>query len=281
MTMRSNRQMDLPDMICFRVTRDCNARCRFCLAPPEGNQPSAATLLSRIDWLLARGVKTIHFCGGEPTVHQGIAELLTHVHSIGACSRLTTNGISLPANLAAVLRKTNTAVKVSLHGDKDHHNDIMGVKSFHHTTRNIKRLLAEGVDTSIQATVVAKQFWVIDWLAEFCLESGVRRLSLLPFIPRGDGMNCRDEFAMTTMERSTLRTLVKRKRHALNGRLDMRWLDFNTQPIHVVEADGRVVLEAATGTMDEVLYQIPAVDNSTHSIHFSHHRNDLRDAQAL
>lgn len=200
----------LPEMICFRVTRDCNARCRFCLAPPEGEQPDAATLKNRIDWLLAHGVKTIHFCGGEPTIHPALAELFTHVHERGGKSRLTTNAIAIPDTLLPLLRTTATEVKVSLHGDQEHHNAIMGVTSFQHTIRNIKRLISARVNTSIQSTVVAGQNGVVDWLIVFCLESGVRRLSLLPFIPRGNGNGCSDEFALTPLQRRELRDQIKK-----------------------------------------------------------------------
>lgn len=260
MTMPLKQQIELPQMICFRITRNCNAHCRFCLAPPEGDQPDEASLKHRIDWLLARGVKTIHFCGGEPTIHPALAELLMHVHTSGGKNRLTTNGITIPDSLLPVLRATATEVKVSLHGDQDHHNAMVGVTAFKLTTGNIKRLLTAGVNTSIQTTVVAEQIGVIDWLSGFCLEAGVQRLSILPFIPRGNGADCSDEFALTPLQRRNLRDLVKKKRHALNGRVDVRWLDFSARPIHVVEADGRIILEAATETMDEVLCEIHDAD---------------------
>ena len=261
MTMPLSQQIELPQMICFRVTRNCNARCRFCLAPPEGDQPDKATLKNRIDWLLACGVRTIHFCGGEPTIHPALAELLVHVHTHGGKNRLTTNAIVIPNSLLPVLRTTATEVKVSLHGDQNHHNAMVGVTSFKHTTRNIKRLVAAGVNTSIQTTVVAEQTWVIEWLSEFCLEEGVRHLSILPFILRGNGVDCSDEFAHTPLQRHKLHDLVKKKRHALNGRVDVRWLDFSARPIHVVEVDGRIILEAATEAMDRVLCHIPGSKN--------------------
>ena len=266
MNMPLKQQIKLPELICFRVTRNCNARCRFCLAPPEGDQPDEASLKHRIDWLLAHGVRTIHFCGGEPTIHPALAELLMHVHTHGGKNRLTTNAIAIPDRLPPVLRTTATEVKVSLHGDQDHHNAMVGVTAFKHTTRNIKRLLAAGVNTSIQATVVAEHSWVIDWLSEFCLEVGVRRLSILPFIPRGNGASCSDKFSLTPLQRRNLRDQVKKKRHALNRRVDMRWLDFSARPIHVVEADGRLILEAAMETMDEVLCQIPGSVTVHHEI---------------
>ncbi len=264
MRLALKQQIVLPEMICFRITRNCNARCRFCLAPPEGDQPDEASLKCRIDWLLAHGVKTIHFCGGEPTIHPALAELLMYVHTCGGKNKLTTNAIAIPDSVLPVLRTTATEVKVSLHGDQEHHNAMVGVTSFKHTTRNIKRLLAAGVNTSIQSTVVAEHAWVIDWLVGFCLEAGVKRLSILPFIPRGNGADCSDEFALTPLQRRNLRDLVKKKRHALNGRVDVRWLDFSSRPLHVVEANGKVILEAATESMDEVLCHIP--DSSTAQI---------------
>lgn len=257
MISKPPRQLRLPHQICFRVTRDCNARCRFCLAPPEGDQPTAPVLDQRIDWLLARGVDTLHFCGGEPTLHPALGELLQRVRTGGGKNRLTTNAIVLSDRLLLDLRETATAVKVSLHGDQPRHDALVGVSAFKHTSRNLERLREAGIPTSIQSTLVANQTEVIDWLIDYCLQLGVRRLSLMPFIPRGRGTDCRDAFALTPAQRRGLRNQVKERRHGLNGRLDLRWLDFTSQPLVVVEADGRIVREAATEQLDEVIYRIP------------------------
>jgi MoaA/NifB/PqqE/SkfB family radical SAM enzyme len=248
---------DLPPSICFRITRYCNAHCGFCLAPPDGAHPDVETLLLRIDWLLLHGVNTIHFCGGEPTIHPGLEQLLLHVHTQGGKAKLTTNGIKLPATLLPILRTTNTQVKVSLHGNRAHHDTMVGLKAFDQTTGTIVRLIAAGIRTSVQTTVVAGASEVVDWVSEFCLNNRVRRLSILPFIPRGNGLEHQCEFELSSCQRRALRELVVQKRRALSGRLDLRWLDFNAQFLHVVEADGRVIIERATDAQDKVLYRIP------------------------
>ena len=259
----SSMSLDLPMTICFRVTRYCNARCGFCLAPPDGSHPDGNTLAHRIDWLLSRGVKTVHFCGGEPTIHPALPQLLARVHARGAKTKLTTNAIALPDALLPILRAIGTEVKVSVHGDREHHDKIVGRVAFDSTTRNLRRLLDARVSTSVQTTVVAHGTWVVDWVAEFCLGEGVRRLSILPFIPRGSGYSRRSEYGLSIAERSALRRHVKSRRRALTGRLDVRWLDFTARPTHVVEADGRVVLEGATDSMDSILCEIPkATQNS-------------------
>ena len=249
--------IDLPPTLCFRVTRYCNARCGFCLAPPDGAHPDVGTLIRRLDWLLLRGVKTIHFCGGEPTIHPGLPVLLEHVQAQGGTMKLTTNGITLSDVLLTTLYATHTQVKVSLNGNREHHDAMVGRKAFEHTTRNLQRLIAAGIRTSVQTTVVAGAQEVVEWVAGFCLETKIRRLSIMPFIPRGNGLDRREAYEMSSVQRRALRELVAQKRRALSGRLDLRWLDFTARPIHVVEADGRVILEGATEAKDDVLCQIP------------------------
>jgi MoaA/NifB/PqqE/SkfB family radical SAM enzyme len=251
-------RINLPSTICFRVTRNCNARCGFCLAPPEGVQPDETTLIKRIDWLFSHGVETFHFCGGEPTVHPALPELLTHVHAMQGKSRLTTNAISISEDLISTLVGTGTLVKVSLHGDRRHHDEMVGRRAFDRTTRNLSRLIAGGARVSVQTTVVASQTWVVDRMVEFCIQARVRRLSFLPFVPRGSGSALRREYGLSATEREALRKRIKTKRRLLGRLLDVRWLDFNAQPLHVVEADGRIVLEGATESVDEVIARIPA-----------------------
>lgn len=246
----------LPATVCFRVTRYCNARCGFCLAPPDGAHPSASVLKQRIDWLVGRGVKVVHFCGGEPTIHPALGELLMHTLARNCGSRLTTNGIVSPEPLLPALRAARTKVKVSLHGDRAHHDAIVGRTGFDLTTRHLRQLVAAGIATGVQTTVVAGGEWVLDWVADFCLAEHVRQLCILPFIPRGNGYRTQVEYGLTPARRGQLREAVRRKRHALQGRVDVRWLDFSSQAVPVVEADGRVVLERASEPMDTVLGEI-------------------------
>ncbi|SCK08185.1 Radical SAM superfamily protein [Variovorax sp. HW608] len=247
----------LPSTVCLRVTRYCNARCRFCLAPPDGVHPSADILKQRVDWLAKHGVRTIHFCGGEPTIHPGLPALLSHAQARGCATRLTTNGIVLPDALLSALRANGTEVKLSLHGDRMHHDTIVGRPAFDLATQHLHSLMSGGVSATVQTTVIAGAEWVLDWMADYCLAHGVRRLSILPFIPRGNGYRVQGEYGLTTTQRGELRERVRRKRHALQGRLDVRWLDFASKSLHVVEADGRVVLERASEAMDTVLGAIP------------------------
>lgn len=244
-------------MICFRVTRKCNARCQFCLAPPEGACPDLSDLIRRLEWLLSHKVKMIHFCGGEPTIYPDLEKLISFVHENGGKVKMTTNGIGIADSLISLLYDTRAEVKVSLHGSREHHDSITGVRAFDHTVANIKRLVKSGVKSSVQSTIIAEKPDMVHWLSDFCLDAGVRRLSILPFIPRGKGSDVRDRFELSSIQRRQLKDIVKAKRRKLNTRLDLRWLDFNTKQFHVVEADGRIILEEMNEKRDKVLYEIP------------------------
>ncbi len=247
----------LPEVICFRVTRYCNARCGFCLAPPDGAHPDVSTLTSRIDWLLASGVRIFHFCGGEPTIHPALADLIEYVHRQGGKTRLTTNGILLPERVLAVLKLHRTSVKVSVHGDREYHDRMVGRVAFDQTSENLRRMVASRLDVSVQTTVVSGGEGVVTWMAAYCVKMGVRRLSILPFIPRGSGYGRRGEYELTDAERQSLRELVSRTRKAYSPRLEIRWLDFTVRPVPVMEADGRVLLEGATESLDRVSAEMP------------------------
>ncbi len=216
------------------------------------------TLVHRLDWLMSQGVRTFHFCGGEPAIHPELPRLLAHVHARRGKARVTTNGIEISGPLLSALRATGSRVKVSLHGDRAYHNKMVGCDAFDTTTDNLRGLLAPGVSTSVQTTVVQGGAWVVDWLIDFCLESGVRRLSILPFLPRGNGRGRRDHYGLSTAQRRSLHDLVRARRRALNGRLDLRWLDLSARPVHVVEVDGRIILEGPTEARDRDICRIPA-----------------------
>jgi MoaA/NifB/PqqE/SkfB family radical SAM enzyme len=149
-----------------------------------------------------------------------------------------------------------THVKLSLHGDRSHHNKIIGCDGFDHTVRNLQRLQKIGVPVSVQTTLIARGEWVLDWAIDFCLRQNVRRLSFLPFIARGRGAEVRHKYVLSTFDRSMLRNLVKQKRRVLSNRLDVRWLDMSASRLCVIEVDGRILIERGNEGLDHFVGNI-------------------------
>ena len=250
-------RVKLPDNVCLRVSHRCNACCGFCLAPSDGTTVDVATLKHRLDWLLSSGVRDIHFCGGEPTIHPALPELLTYLRNLKGKPKVTTNAIEITDEVLAAFRSTGTRVKVSLHGDRSHHNQMVGCDAFDRTVPNLKRLISAGIKPSVQTTVVAEGLWVLDWAIEFCMKVGVTKLTVLPFVPRGNGWKQREQFELRASQRTALHNQVREKRRVLGNRLDLRWLDISASRIHVVEPDGRIVLERWSEASDQLVCRIP------------------------
>jgi MoaA/NifB/PqqE/SkfB family radical SAM enzyme len=238
------------ESVCFRVTRYCNARCGFCLAPNDGHHPDEAVLVDRIDRLVDRGVRKVHFCGGEPTIHPALPALLRHTRARGAHPAVTTNGMVLSDALLDAIVATGAPVKVSLHGDQPHHDAIVGRAAYEPATANLRRMLRRGVAASVQTTIVRDHLDALDFVARWCRDERVRRLSIVPFVPRGLGRDRIADYGLAPTERRALRERVAAWRRRLAGRVDVRWLDFATRPVPVMEADGRFVLEGPRDAVD-------------------------------
>ena len=142
------------------VTDRCNYRCAYCM-PEELEdrmqfQPRSALLtfeeLERVIGVFAGlGVRKVRLTGGEPTVRNGIVELVQRVARVPGIEQvvMTTNG-HLLAELAAPLRAAGlSAVNVSVDTlDPDRFRAITG-------RGDLARVLA-GIDAAIAAGLTVK-----------------------------------------------------------------------------------------------------------------------------
>ena len=251
-----SKTLRVPDMVCVRVTRACNAHCSFCLAPPDGHHPPTETLQTRIDWLFDHGLRTAHFCGGEPTLHRGLPQLLAQARARGGKTRMTTNGVALPEAVLAELRASATRVKVSVHGDAAHHDHVVGRTAYNAVTSTIHRLVSSNVHTTLQTTLLANNLEGFDSVLALSVRLGVQGLTAMPFIPRGSGLGCAEQFALSEHQRQQARERVRQARRTFIGRLDVRWVDLVTKPFCVLEPDGRLVVEGRHESVDVELTQL-------------------------
>lgn len=142
------------------VTDRCNYRCSYCM--PEALedrmqfQPRAALLsfeeLERVVGVFARlGVRKIRLTGGEPTVRQGIVELVRRLAAVPGIEQvvMTSNG-HLLAELAAPLAEAGlTAINISI--------DTLDPERFRAITSrgDLARVLA-GIDAAVAAGLRVK-----------------------------------------------------------------------------------------------------------------------------
>jgi len=95
----------------------CNHRCLFCAVDYLEYQPrflDAAVLKARLTELAGLGLKSVMFAGeGEPLLHRGIADIVTHTRAAGVEAALVSNAVLLREELARAILPSLTWVKVS------------------------------------------------------------------------------------------------------------------------------------------------------------------------
>ncbi|MFH1018359.1 MAG: radical SAM protein [Pseudomonadota bacterium] len=129
--------MPLTSRVDIHVGYSCNERCKFCYYIQTVNDRTKKKDLSteevkrRIRYIRSRGIRTLDFTGGEPTIRTDLAELARYSKSLGFESvSLITNGIRLaqPAYAASCVEAGIDDFLISIHGyEPAVHDRVTGV----------------------------------------------------------------------------------------------------------------------------------------------------------
>ncbi len=154
------------------------------LLPGSANRHGVTyeSIQRRLRWLAAAGVHKVHLCGGEPTIRRDLPDIIREMMDSGLVCAVTTNGILLPSVLLEQLRLADAKVKVSIHGPKALHDSILGRNCYERVDRNVARLQDAGVTIGIQTVVTRQKPDIHEWMIDYCLRLGIRKLRLLPFV---------------------------------------------------------------------------------------------------
>ncbi len=145
------------DLMVSAMTKDgkwhCNQKCVHCYAAGQVHADEAE--LSTEDWkkildkLRSIGVPQVTFTGGEPTMRDDLAELVSYARWF--VSRLNTNGIRLTKEYCESLRKAELdSVQITFYSaDPEVHNRLVGAPQYENTVRGIENALEAGLSISI------------------------------------------------------------------------------------------------------------------------------------
>ena len=191
------RGMQVPPFLVLSVTSRCNLRCTGCFAGAVGitlDTPTTRKPLGLDDWRrvieesAALGVMGFVIAGGEPFLLPEIATLFQHFSD--RMFLVFTNGTALRDRAYELLKSCrNTAVVVSLEGDRELTDERRGSGVYESALRALDRLRAAGVLTGLSVTVGAAN---IDyWTDEKRIDALIARSGPLAFfieqIPTGEG----------------------------------------------------------------------------------------------
>jgi len=170
-----------PVLCNYYLTYRCNASCAFCdiseRPSPYADVDSVARNLRDLQKL---GVKVIDFTGGEPLLHQDIAEILKEARKLGFISTLTTNCLLYPKK-AASIRGMVDMLHFSLDSPiPEEHNQSRGVDCFRFFTESLDIAAQLGEKPDILFTVFRNNIHQIE---EVWKEYAVKRNLMLILNP--------------------------------------------------------------------------------------------------
>jgi radical SAM protein with 4Fe4S-binding SPASM domain len=183
----------------WKLTDDCNLRCRYCYAESGGASPRMPlTELSRV----AREVAVISssvehvLSGGEPLLHPEALEFGELLNSMGNSISLLTNGTLVNASNAQRIANFSDRIKISLDGSTEAiHAITRGRGNYAAVVAAIDMLAALGAKVQVAMTVHKQNLGDI--------EAMTRRygsmLTFQPLFPAGRGAR-RDDLHLTGSE---------------------------------------------------------------------------------
>ena len=190
----------------------CNNNCPHCyshdrrvpLAKPVPLLSPLPSLLSLIQWrdvlerLATIGVPHAIFTGGEPTLFDGLPELVRRSTELGLVSGVNTNGrrLSDPAYVESLRAAGLDHVQITLQSyDPAVHDAMSGAAAFDETVRGLKNSLAAGLHAITNTTLTRRNVGQAGRLVEFLHGLGITTFAMNGMIFAGGGRTSGDEIA--------------------------------------------------------------------------------------
>ena len=175
-----------PASVNFEITHECNAKCKFCSIRSREHQKFAKLedLIFLVDAFKKNNVMRINFFGGEPFIYPQIVPLMKHAKDQGFFVSAITNGLNLDEELCLKIKDYVDVVGVSLHGDRETHENLIGIPgSYDSTIAAIASLEKYNIPTGINMTVTGDNYKQITQVAKIKDEIDVQFIALNRFIP--------------------------------------------------------------------------------------------------
>ena len=126
----------------LQLNTNCNFKCKFCSREKMANRSIDYTDFKYVINILSKvGIKDIYITGGEPLLHPKIDDMIEYALTKKMSISILTNGFYIDKHVE--LLKKVACLSVSLHGEKETHNRIVGVKCYDKIINNINLLLGK------------------------------------------------------------------------------------------------------------------------------------------
>lgn len=179
----------LPMAVTVQITAKCNLYCSHC-AVVSAATSGATWTKCMVDQLFAElGDRTpiLDITGGEPLLAWEVVSLFgRRAATQKMLWGITTNGTLLTdRHVQDMLEMGIYAVKVSVDGLREHHDEMRGPGNFERALQAIRRLVRVGIPVGVQTTLSQTNRHEIRELVSIMDDEGVSSLILFPLMPLG------------------------------------------------------------------------------------------------
>ncbi len=187
------------------LTYRCNNACPHCYSKDRDQRQrlggGVRPLLSMPQWrrvlrrLAKIGVPHVIFTGGEPTLFEGLCELVGVATRLGLVAGLNTNGRRLSD--ASFVRSLEAAgldhVQITLESHRPEvHNAMTAADSFSETVGGVRNALSGGLHALTNTTLTERNIDHAGQTVEFLHSLGLRTFAMNGMIHAGGGCGCRE-----------------------------------------------------------------------------------------
>ena len=199
----------------IEVTYNCPLSCVHCSSdanPEHQLSMSIEKCIEIINDALSIGVKEITFSGGEPLVWNGIKDAIIYSKKVGLRCGIYTSGNCV--NLEELLGELGIAgvdkLIFSIHSDneKEHNRVTRKADSFKNTLKAIAIARSLETITEIHFVALASNYKRLTNVVELAQANGVKRVSVLRFVPQGRGLLISDKDTMNKAQNLELKNII-------------------------------------------------------------------------
>lgn len=179
----------------LELSYKCNLNCIHCSSEGSSELVQQISLDKAQQTILSGknlGVNKVSLSGGEPFLWKGIHSLITFINSNGIFQNIYTSGTTPNFNhtineLKSI--KNRVSIIVSIYGSSPSiHDSITGVDgSFDKTINSVKTAIQNGINTEVHFVPMMINYLELLPLSNLLTQVGVKKLSILRFVPQGRG----------------------------------------------------------------------------------------------
>lgn len=194
------------------LTYCCQNRCGHCYNEPrEMKELTVEQWKQVIDRTWELGIPHIVFTGGEPTMFDGLADLVSRSEGHGQITGMVTNGRNLgrPGYLHDLVGRGLDHVQITvLSSQEDVHDLLVGDKgAWKETIEGLRTALKEDMYVSTNTTIMRSNLGGIEATMRFLISLGVEHIAFNGIIRSGKGVNAE---GISYKELGEALTLLKR-----------------------------------------------------------------------